>query len=150
METLKKYQLAQINVARMSGESLEDPIMKAFVDNLDRVNGLAESSEGFVWRFTDDANQPSPFEDPKVVINLSVWEDLKTLQEFTFRTFHADFLRRRKEWFTKMTGHHLAMWWVAPGHIPTLQEAKQKLDYMDQHGPSAVAFNFSKLYEMPE
>lgn len=148
METLKNYHLAQINIARMSGESLEDPIMKEFKDNLDRVNELAESSEGFVWRFKDDPEQPSPFDDPKIIINLSVWEDLKTLQAFTFKTFHADFLRRRKEWFSKMTEHHLAMWWIAPGHIPTLIEAKQKLDFMDVNGPSVEAFNFSRIFEM--
>lgn len=148
METLKNYHLAQINIARMSGESLEDPIMKEFKDNLDRVNELAESSEGFVWRFKDDPEKTSPFDDPKIIINLSVWEDLKTLQAFTFKTFHADFLRRRKEWFSKMTEHHLAMWWIAPGHIPTLIEAKQKLDIMDMNGPSLEAFNFSRIFEM--
>lgn len=40
------YQLAEINVARMIGVNIDDPIMQEFVDNLDSVNLLAESSEG--------------------------------------------------------------------------------------------------------
>ena len=55
------YQLAQINVARMIGVNLEDPIMKEFVDNLDSVNELAENSSGFIWRLKDDSNNASNF-----------------------------------------------------------------------------------------
>lgn len=50
------YQIAQINIARMKGVNINDPIMKEFVDNLDRINKLAESSEGFVWRLKDETN----------------------------------------------------------------------------------------------
>ena len=47
---MSEYQIAEINVARMKGININDPIMKEFVDNLDKVNALAESSPGFVWR----------------------------------------------------------------------------------------------------
>ena len=50
------FQLAEINVARMKGVNINDPIMKEFVDNLDRVNNLAETSKGFVWRLKDESN----------------------------------------------------------------------------------------------
>ena len=48
-----KHQIAQINIARMIGVNIDDPIMQEFVDNLDSVNELAESSPGFIWRIKD-------------------------------------------------------------------------------------------------
>lgn len=50
------YQLAQINVARMIGVNIVDPIMQEFMDNLDGVNQLAENSAGFIWRLKDESN----------------------------------------------------------------------------------------------
>ena len=47
---MEQFQVAQINIGRIKGVSIDDPIMKEFVDNLDRVNALAENSKGFIWR----------------------------------------------------------------------------------------------------
>ena len=48
--------LAQFNIARIR-YPLDDPRMVAFVDNVQRVNGLAEMIDGFVWRLqTEDGN----------------------------------------------------------------------------------------------
>ena len=99
---MKKYHIAEINVARMKGVNIEDPIMKEFVDNLDRVNNLAENSEGFIWRLKDennDATSFNPYNDEQVIINVSVWETVESLEKFVYKTFHTDFLKRRKEWF---------------------------------------------------
>jgi len=93
-----KYQLAQINVARMIGVNIDDPIMKEFVDNLNRVNELAENSPGFIWRLKDDSNNASnfnPFIDEQVIINISVWKDIESLENFTYKTFHTDFLKKK-------------------------------------------------------
>ncbi len=43
------FHLAQINVGRITAP-LDAPELKAFVDNLNRINALAERSAGFVWR----------------------------------------------------------------------------------------------------
>ena len=88
------YQLAEINVAEMIGVNIDDPIMKEFVDNLDAVNQLAEESEGFVWRLKDESNNAAsfnPYNDEKIIINISVWETIETLEHFTYKTFHTDF-----------------------------------------------------------
>lgn len=98
----KMYQLAQINIARMIGANIEDPIMTEFVSHLDSVNQLAEESDGFIWRLKDDENNATgfnPLHDEQVIINLSVWKNIESLEYYTYRTFHVDFLRRRKEWF---------------------------------------------------
>jgi len=35
---MSNYHLAEINIAKMKGVDINDPIMKEFVDNLDLVN----------------------------------------------------------------------------------------------------------------
>ena len=62
--------LAQLNIGRLRYE-VGDPRMADFVDNLALVNGLAERSPGFVWRYQDDSGSAidtRPFAgDPRTV-----------------------------------------------------------------------------------
>jgi len=146
------YQLAQINVARMIGVNIEDPIMKEFVENLDRVNELAESSAGFIWRLKDESNNASsfnPFNDEQVIINISVWENVALLENFTYKTFHTDFLRRRKEWFSKYGKAHFALWWIKEGQYPSVEDAVARLDYLQANGVSERAFDFKEKFLPP-
>ncbi|AEI46752.1 DUF3291 domain-containing protein [Runella slithyformis] len=149
---MRTYQLAEINIARMKGVNINDPIMKEFVDNLDTVNAIAESSAGFVWRLKDDNNNATaldPYHDEQVIINVSVWESIDTLEHFMYKTFHSDFLRRRKEWFQTFGKAYTALWWIPEGQFPTMQEAVDKLDYLQQNGPSPVVFDFRKKFLPP-
>ena len=90
----------------------------------------------------------SPFEDEMVVVNFSVWEDIPSLREFTYNTVHSYFLKSRRKWFEKATDHHLVMWWLPEGTIPTLVEAKERLEHLQKHGPSSHAFTLSQPYTM--
>ena len=147
-----KYQLAQINVARMVGVNIEDPIMKEFVDNLDSVNELAENSPGFIWRLKDDSNNASnfnPFNDEQVIINISVWKDVESLENFTYKTFHTDFLKRRKEWFRKYGKAHFALWWIEKGNYPSIEDSIKRLEYLELNGTSEKAFNFKVKFSKP-
>ncbi|NNC45373.1 MAG: DUF3291 domain-containing protein [Winogradskyella sp.] len=147
-----EYQLAQFNVARMIGVTIEDPIMREFVDNSDQVNLLAEGSEGFVWRFEDESNNSigfNPFNDDQVITNLSVWKDIETLESFTYKTFHTEFIKRRKEWFQKYGKAHYVLWWVKKNQFPTLSEAIEKLEHLQNHGPTAEAFTFRTKFPKP-
>ena len=146
------YQLAQINIARMIGLTIEDPVMKEFRDNLDKVNALAESSPGFIWRLKDESNNAAsfnPYNDEQVIINLSVWEDVASLEAFTYKTFHSDFVRRRKEWFQKFGKAYYALWWIPEGSFPTVDEAAAKLKQLQSKGPSAEVFTFRDSFEKP-
>ena len=151
---MKKYQLAQINIARMKGVNIEDPIMKEFVDNLEKVNNLAESSEGFVWRLKDDAANDAtafnPYNDEQVIINVSVWESIETLENFVYKTFHTDFLKRRREWFQAFGKAYTAMWWIPEGEFPTLEKAVEHLDFLQKNGASQTVFDFRKKFEKPK
>ncbi len=52
---MSKYNLAQINIARMLAP-IEGPVMVDFVNNLDRINALAEKRKGFKWRLKGEEN----------------------------------------------------------------------------------------------
>ena len=149
----KMYQLAQINVARMIGVNIEDPVMKEFSDHFDAVNQLAEESEGFIWRLKDEednATSFNPFNDEQVIINLSVWKNKESLEYFTYKTFHVDFIRRRKEWFQKYGKAYYVLWWIKDNEYPTVEEALERLEYLQKNGPSEFAFNFQKVFQHPE
>jgi len=149
---IKDYQIAEINIARMKGVNIDDPIMKEFVDNLDKVNEIAEKSEGFVWRLKDennDATSFNPYNDEQVIVNISVWETIESLETFMYKTFHTEFLKRRKEWFHTYGKVSTAMWWIPRGKTPTMQEAVDKLDYLQKNGSSKLAFDFRNKYPKP-
>ncbi len=148
----KQYQIAEINVARMKGVHINDPIMKEFVDNLDHVNGIAEKSEGFIWRLKDennDATSFNPYNDEQIIINVSVWETIEALETFVYKTFHTDFLKRRKEWFNSYGKVATALWWIPQGEFPTVEEAVAKLDYLQKNGATPVVFNFRNKFPNP-
>jgi uncharacterized protein DUF3291 len=147
------YHLAQINIARMKGVNINDPVMKEFVDNLDRVNTIAESSDGFIWRLKDEGNNATslnPYDDEQVIINVSVWENIETLEKFMYKTFHSEFLKRRREWFQTFGKAYTGMWWTPKGQFPTIQQAVDKLDYLQKNGASATVFDFRKKFPVPE
>ena len=149
---MSKYRLAEINIARMKGVDINDPIMQEFVDNLDKVNAVAESSNGFVWRLKDDNNNATslnPYDDEQVIINISVWETIETLEHFMYKTFHTEFLKRRKEWFQTFGKAYTAMWWIEEGKYPTMQEAVDKLGYLQKNGASIVVFDFKHKFPQP-
>ena len=76
------FQLAQVNIGRARGE-ITDPVMAEFVARLPEINALAERSPGFIWRFQTedgDATAVRPYEDTRILINLSVWDDLDALR----------------------------------------------------------------------
>jgi hypothetical protein len=149
---MKKYQIAEINIAKMKGVDINDPIMKEFVDNLDYVNEIAENSEGFVWRLKDENNNATslnPYNDERIIINVSVWENIETLENFMYRTFHSDFLKKRKEWFLAFGTAHTAIWWIPKGHIPSIHEALEKLDFLQKNGASSSSFDFRNKFPAP-
>ena len=143
-------QLAQINLGRMIGVNIDDPVMQEFKDNLDRINELAESSPGFIWRLKDDSNNASsfdPYNDEQIIINISVWKDIPSLESFTYKTMHTEFLKRRKEWFSKFGKAYYALWWIKDGDYPTVEEAVHRLDLLQKNGPGPEAFDFRNPFD---
>jgi hypothetical protein len=140
---MSNYELAELNIGVIKAP-LESPVMADFVANLDRINALADAAPGFVWRLqTEEGNATAlrPFGE-NIIVNMSVWKDIASLKDFMYKSAHFQILRRRKEWFERMSEAFLVLWWVPEGHRPTLAEAKARLDLLRQNGPTAEAFDF--------
>jgi hypothetical protein len=127
--------------------------MADFMALLDPINALADRSDGFVWRLQTedgDATALRPFHDDRILINMSVWESFDALRSFVYVSRHLDVMRRRREWFERMGEAYLALWWIPAGHLPTIDDAKARLDALRERGPSAAAFTFRDPYPPPK
>jgi hypothetical protein len=145
------WHLVQINIGRTVAP-LDDPAMAEFMAALDSVNSLADASPGFVWRLQDESGHATyirAFDDPQMIINMSVWESIDALRDFTYRSGHVAVLTRRKEWFGKLDRPHLALWWLEAGTRPTSGEGLARLDHLHRNGPSEFAFTFTNPYAAP-
>jgi hypothetical protein len=141
--------LAQINIGRMKAP-LEDPSMHVFVSRLAEINALADGSPGFVWRMQDGEGNGNtylrPYDDERIIVNMSVWKSVEQLRTYTYETAHAAILRQRRDWFEKFDRVALALWWIPAGHIPTMDEAKARLESLEVNGPTPFAFTFKAVF----
>ena len=148
---MSNYQLAQLNIAALKAP-LDSPELKDFVDNLDRINALAEGSPGFAWRLKGDGNDATSLRPlgENVIVNMSVWKDVAALRDYVYRSGHVEVMRRRREWFARMTEAYMVLWWVPAGHEPTIAEAVERLTLLRTQGPSARAFTFAEAFSAPD
>lgn len=150
MSTYPGFQLAELNIARAHYAN-DDPRFQDFLDLIEPVNAAAERMPGYVWRLTDDDGVGSmgvqAFDDPRLLVNLSVWEDIESLRDFVYNTVHTKVMARRKTWFDVMESQHLVLWWVKAGHEPSVEEAKARLDLFNREGPSPEAFSFQQAFD---
>ncbi|MGE5165419.1 MAG: DUF3291 domain-containing protein, partial [Sphingobacteriales bacterium] len=137
MQPPPNHHLAQLNIGRIRYE-VDDARMADFTNNLAMVNGLAERTPGFVLRSTSTR----PYADPRIAINLSVWENVEALERIVYQAIHKRFYGRRAEWFEHFEAPYFVMWWVPAGHRPSVEEAIARLDHLKQHGPSDHAFDW--------
>ena len=142
--------LAQLNIGRLLAPT-DSPQVADFMANLDRVNGLGKRMPGFVWMM-EGSGEPGTGNteakldgDPQFVSNLTVWEDVESLERFVWGTIHKQFYERRREWFEVLGQMHFVMWWIEEGHRPTLEEARARLAQRQSEGDSDNAFGWDYL-----
>lgn len=147
------YHIAELNIGRLVAP-VDDPRVADFVDNLTRINQLGHQTPGFVWQLlTEDGDSTAfrIFEGDDMLINLTVWEDIESLYKFAYSSEHVEFFRRRREWFHKLVDYPaLVLWWVPAGHQPTLAEARDKVLYLKEHGPTPLAFTFKQRFTVED
>ncbi len=146
------YHLAQINIA-LAKEEMDSEIMHGFVSRLDEINAEADKADGFVWRLQSDQGDSTAirvFDEPLLLVNMSVWESVEAMKDFVYKSGHVELIRDRHAWFNKYVDAHQALWWIPEGHIPTIEEAKEKLEAIQKDGPKAAAFHFGKHFPKPE
>jgi Domain of unknown function (DUF3291) len=147
-----RYHLAQVNVGRVVAR-LDSEQLRPFMEALDPVNAVADESTGFVWRLqTDDGNATAlrVFDDPYLIVNMSVWESFEALRSFVYKgAEHLAIMRRRREFFERADDHILALWWIPAGTIPTVADAESRLTLLRAVGPSPEAFTFRYSFPPP-
>lgn len=145
------YHLAQINIGRILAPT-DDPKLEGFMSQLDAINALADAAPGFVWRLQSASGNATDIvynEDPFVLLNMSVWESVEALRNFTYKTAHAGVLRDRAKWFEKMDKPYYCLWWIPAGHIPTVAEGRERLEHYQKNGATPYSFWFSKEFPQP-
>jgi hypothetical protein len=146
------YHLAQLNIGR-SVAPMDDARMAGFATRLDEINALAERSPGYVWRLQGDngnATELKYFDDPLVIINLTMWETVDDLHAFTYRSDHKGLFARRFDWFERWNGPSMVLWWQAAGTVPDAEEAFRRLRHLADHGPTPEAFTFKQRFPPPD
>jgi hypothetical protein len=147
------FHIAQFNLARARAP-LSDPLMRGFTSQLLRINRLADHSPGFVWRLQTEDGDATTIraypEDESLLLTLSVWESVEDLVEFSYRGEHAAVMRDREMWFHHIEEAYIVLWWVRAGHIPSLEESKERLAFLRQHGPTPKAFTFKVRFSPQE
>ncbi|MCX3063829.1 DUF3291 domain-containing protein [Streptomyces beihaiensis] len=145
------YELAQVNIGRLKAP-LDAPEMKDFTGNLDTVNAVADSADGFVWRLEGDSGNATDlrvYGDEWLLVNMSVWRDPNALTAFMYQGLHRELLARRREFFERLSEAVTALWWVPAGHRPTVKEAEERLTHLREHGPTGHAFTLRKSFSPP-
>ena len=141
--------LAELNIGKFKHPTT-DPRMADFMNNLDRVNALAERSEGFVWRLVADGSNNAT--DLRVgddyAVNMSVWETSAALENYVFKTVHVQFYKRKQEFFDLMEKPHMVFWWIPEGHTPSLSEAMDRLEDLEKNGASERVFGWAEVMDI--
>ena len=144
------YQLAQINIAHAL-YPLDDDRMHGFTSQLDAVNALADEAPGFIWRLQSDSGHAADiqaYDDPNILVNMSVWEDADALFEYVYHSGHVKVFASRGDWFKRPQKNNptATLWWIPTGHIPTAEEGKARLTILAEKGPSPEAFTIKKRF----
>jgi uncharacterized protein DUF3291 len=147
--------LAQYNIGRIR-KPLDHPDVAEFIAALDPINALAEGSPGFIWRLQDAEGQSSSYvevegiDDPLLIVNYSIWNDLESLRHFIHKSGHIAYLRRRLEWFEHSGEATSVAWWLPHGTIPEVEEAQGRLLHLREHGPTATGWPLTKPWPRPQ
>lgn len=145
--------LAQINVAEALYD-LDDPEMAGFTNRLDEVNAAAEAYPGFIWRLKSASGNATDIalfpENPRFIVNVSVWEDFDSLSDFVFGAGHLDVMRQRHVWFKVTRQATFCLWWIPrDGPMPTAEEAWERLCFLREKGATPAAFPLKRRFERP-
>lgn len=146
------YHIAQCNIAELIAPK-GDPQVEEFFARINEINALAERTPGFIWRLKDeegDATSINVYNNDMLIVNMSVWESVEALYQYAYYSDHVELFRKRREWFHKMDRAYMALWWTPVGHFPSTDEMKQRLEYLNTHGPTPYAFTFKQQFTVED
>ena len=134
-------------------EWYDHPSIAGFMERSVRIHQVTTQLPGFIqWAGSKagDDEPRSPFFQFGVHASsaetLTMWTNLEDLFSFSYSGIHAEALTKREKWFLKPEWPTYVIWWVNDGYVPSWEEAYEHQLYLQQHGPSPYAFNFSKTF----
>ena len=123
-----------------------------FIDRIPSVFEVAKKAKGFIEMAREDWGSyciPRFFDKNKHAAPLatfSLWKDLESVYAFAYQGKHGDALKKRREWFIEPEWPTYVAWWVEDDHVPTWEEACQRLEHLHDNGPSPFAFHFKQTF----
>lgn len=148
-----------------------DPVVQGFADRLQPLFELSSAHDGLIAQSSDytkrqlhlplmerdmgpwaPLDEPSFYEGPRGVGNysakqMSVWRDLESLRDYTYRTDHVEAIQKRREWVRDIDAPSHVLWWIEAGTIPSQAEGCRRIEYLHEHGSSAWAFMANKPFD---
>lgn len=137
------FHLVHANIAVMR-VPLDDPRMADFLAQVDAIDAIAQASPGFIAQ-PSAPDEGTIFKDPKL-LNLSIWDSVESLEQFTYANAHALALQRRAEWFEQSEGPNYVLFWFPAGQVPSEQEIQDRIDYLRTNGDTPYAFTFERRF----
>ena len=144
--TVSGMLLAQLNIG-LPVAPVTEPVLAGFVAALEPVNALADAAPGFVWRLQTedgDATAIRPYDDDRLLVNMSAWTSLEALAAFVYSGPHRAIMARRREFFVPMREAFQVLWWTVD--TPTVEAGVARLEHLRAHGPTPHAFTFARPF----
>jgi len=118
------------------------------------AGGSGGASSGAAGFQTPEGNatEVRAYDDDRILFNMSVWASLEDLSRYVYamESEHRHVMKQRRSWFERFEGPYMALWWIPEGHIPTIDEAKARLESLRLHGATPFAFTFKRPFPAPD
>jgi Domain of unknown function (DUF3291) len=63
---------------------------------------------------------------------------------------HRQVLARRRRWLERMAEAYTALWWISHGHLPSTEEAEDRVLHLREFGPTPYAFTLREHFPPPD
>jgi hypothetical protein len=81
---------------------------------------------------------------------MSLWASPEDLHQYAYQSDHVEIFRQRATWFIPQETPSMALWWLPEGEMPSISDARRRLDLLAQAGPTLDAFTFRSAFEAPD
>lgn len=133
---------------------MDDPRLADFVAQLAPVNALADAAPGFVWRLQSSSGNATDLaytgvaytDDPRVIVNMSVWESIAALRDFTYAGDHMRAFRERGKWFEN--GRNIASGGCRQGTSPRWPKAGSGWNTITRMAPRRSRFRSHRVFRL--
>ena len=140
--------IAIFNIGKLKYD-LGDACLEDYIAAAEVVSKIAERCQGFVWKTEVEERGGGTSRlidgDPRIVVQLSVWEDAESLKHFLWNTLHKKIYQRRDEWFCPLDRKTMVLWNVAEDERPELNDAVERLDALRAYGATDYAYDWAFL-----